>query len=255
MGRLLRIGILLFVLLLVAHQAWLANLRTSEWKAPLRVVIYPLNGDQSEASRVYLSTLRREIFAPIAEFMREQSADHGLALSSPIEIYLAPAIDATPPQAPSGAGTAEIMLWSLQLRFWAWRHDGYDGPKPHVRLFVSYFAPAANPHLAHSVGLRKGLVAVVNAFATRQQQGSNNVVIAHELLHTFGASDKYDPATNMPLFPAGYAEPDANPRYPQRMAEIMAGRIALSPTNAEIPKSLDEVVIGVATAREINWRK
>ncbi len=96
---------------------------------------------------------------------------------------------------------------------------------------------------------------MVNAFASRAQQGSNNVVIAHELLHTFGASDKYDAATNMPSFPDGFAEPDANPRYPQRMAEIMAGRIPISPTFAETPRSLDEVVIGAATAREISWRK
>jgi hypothetical protein len=255
MGRWLRIGALFFVLLVVGREAWLARSRTTEWREPLRVVIYPLNADGSAASDAYLSTLRRDIFTPIVDFTREQAQAHRLALRSPVELYLAPRIDAAPPLPPSQASAPEIMLWSLQLRFWAWRHDAYDGPKPHVRLFVSYFAPVANRHLAHSVGLQKGLVALVNAFASAGQEGSNNVVIAHELLHTFGATDKYDPATSQPVFPEGYAEPDANPRHPQRMAEIMAGRIPISPSNAETPRDLDEVVIGTVTAREINWVK
>jgi hypothetical protein len=148
----------------------------------------------------------------------------------------------------------EVMAWSLRVRFWAWRHDGYDGPKAHVRLFLSYFAPDAG-RLPHSVGLQKGLLGFVNAFASARQQGQNNVVIAHELLHTFGASDKYDPATNQPLFPDGYADPRANPLYPQDKAEIMAGRLPISAEQAETPASLDEAVIGAATAREINWVK
>ena len=55
---------------------------------------------------------------------------------------------------------------------------------------------------------------MVNAFASTQMEGENNIVITHELLHTFGATDKYDFATNRPRFPEGYAEPHANPLYP-----------------------------------------
>jgi len=40
------------------------------------------------------------------------------------------------------------------------------------------------------------------------------VVIAHELLHTVGATDKYDPATNESSLPEGYAEPDKIPLFP-----------------------------------------
>ena len=84
----------------------------------------------------------------------------------------------------------------MRLRWWAWRHDRYDGPRPHVRVFVQYFAPLADHALAHSLGLRGGMIVIANAFASAEQEGANNVVIAHELLHTFGATDKYDPATN-----------------------------------------------------------
>jgi hypothetical protein len=83
----------------------------------------------------------------------------------------------------------------------------------------------------------------------------NNIVVAHEVLHTLGASDKYDPASNLPLFPEGYGEPQAEPRYPQRLAEIMAVRRAMAPTEAAMPDALDQVVVGPATAAEINWLK
>jgi hypothetical protein len=52
----------------------------------------------------------------------------------------------------------------------------------------------------------------------------------------------------------GYAEPERTPLYPQRYAEIMGGRIALSNDDAMIPKSLKYVVIGDDTATEIHLR-
>jgi hypothetical protein len=71
-------------------------------------------------------------------------------------------------------------------------------------------------------------------------------------MHTLGATDKYA-ANNMPDYPAGYAEPYREPLFPQTAAEIMGGRIPLSPTRARMPESLDEVVVGVQTAAEIHW--
>ncbi len=255
MGRILRIGFLLFVLLVVAQGAWIARARTTDWKEPLRVVVYPINGERNAGTDAYIQGLQRETLEPIAEFMRQQARTYRLPLRDPVEVYLAPRVESRPPLPPQHASAPEIMLWSLRLRFWAWRHDGYSGPKPHVRMFVLYFDPAGTPRLAHSVGLQKGLLGVVNAFASAQMDGGNNVVIAHELLHTFGATDKYDFATNLPRFPDGYAEPNASPLYPQSKAELMAGRIPLSESRADTPGDLDQVVIGARTAREISWLK
>ena len=56
-----------------------------------------------------------------------------------------------------------------------------------------------------------------------------------------------------PRFPDGYGDPKQDPRYPQELAEIMAGRIAISRNESTIPASLDEVVIGEQTAQEIHW--
>jgi len=103
------------------------------------------------------------------------------------------------------------------------------------------------------VGLQKGLVGVVHAFADKEMTRSNNVIIAHEILHTLGATDKYDPVTLAPNFPSGYAQPQREPRYPQLRAEIMAGRYAVDAQTFEIPQSLGDVVVGDATAAEIRW--
>jgi len=255
MARIIRIGLLIFVLLAVAQGAWIARARTTDWKESLRVVIYPINGDRSAAADAYIQSLPRDGFEPLAQFMREQARNYNLPLRTPVEIYVAPQVNATPPEPPRQGGRLEIILWSLQLRFWAWRHDAYSGPKAHVRMFVKYFAPLPGMHLPHSVGVRQGLIGVVNAFASADMAGGNQMVIAHELLHTFGATDKYDPVNNQPLFPDGYADPSANPLLPQNRAEIMAGRIPLSAMTAETPRGLDETVIGATTAREISWAK
>jgi hypothetical protein len=93
----------------------------------------------------------------------------------------------------------------------------------------------------------------VDAFAAPEMDGTNDVVIAHELLHTLQATDKYDPQTDAPSFPSGYGDPRQVPLYPQATAELMAGRRMLSPTRWEEPRNLDEVVVGPATAVEIRW--
>jgi hypothetical protein len=96
------------------------------------------------------------------------------------------------------------------------------------------------------------MVSIVNGYADRRYRGTNNVVIAHEFLHTLGATDKYSPASGQPIGPDGLAEPQLEPLYPQRYAEIMGGRIAVAEDDSIIPTSLDYAVIGPLTAREIN---
>jgi hypothetical protein len=95
----------------------------------------------------------------------------------------------------------------------------------------------------------------VNLFGDTSYAKQNLVILAHELLHTLTATDKYDLETNLPLYPDGFAEPDKSPHYPQDFAELMGGRVPMSETKAEIPKSLSQTVIGPKTAREIGWVK
>jgi len=255
--RFVRITILVLILINVAVGTWLTRVRSTSWEHPLRVMIFPINADASTATADYIAGLRSEAFQPIAAFVRREGQRYDVSTYSPVDVYLGAEISARPPDPPFGGGTLQIALWSLQMRLWAWRNAQFSGPAPDVRVFVLYHDPEQTTRVAHSLGLQKGLIGVVNAFASKQQQEQNNVVIAHELLHTVGATDKYDTgsASNMPAFPDGYAEPDKVPVLPQDYAEIMGGRIPLSPREAEMPDSLDRVVVGETTAREINWLK
>jgi hypothetical protein len=97
------------------------------------------------------------------------------------------------------------------------------------------------------------LLGVVYAFADPVMNGANNVVIAHELMHTLGASDKYNPADDSPRFPDGYGDPAQQPLFPQRTAELMAGRRMINAARWEQAADLAEVVVGPATALEIRW--
>ena len=140
------------------------------------------------------------------------------------------------------------------MRWWAYRNTHTQGPGGHVKMFVLYFDPEQNAILNHSTGLQQGLIGRVNVFAARNMSKQNNVIIAHEFLHTLGATDKYEAGSNRPIFPDGYAEPDLKPLLPQRFAEIMAGRTPISDVTAETPHSLDSALIGNKTALEINWK-
>ena len=255
MFRTLRTLILIVILVLVAASAWLTKQRTTSWQQPLRVAIFPINADRSDASARYIGELRLDAFDPVAVFMRREGERYGLTLKTPVEMFLAPRIDRVPPSPPFGGNAVQVMLWSLQMRYWAWVNARFDGPKPHVRVFVLYYDPQHITRVGHSLGLQKGLIGVVNAFASQAQAAQNDVVIAHEFLHTLGATDKYDLRNNQPFFPDGYAEPERQPLLPQAYAEIMAGRVPLTQTEAEMPASLDEALIGTQTAREINWAK
>jgi len=253
MFRALRITLLSFILVNVALGSWLTRARSTSWEQPLRVVVFPINGDGSSATRDYIRRLARERFLPIETFMRDEAQRYGVAQDDPVDVFVAGEVGSMPPSAPHGGNLLQVATWSLRLRFWAWRNADYDGPDPDVRMFVLFHDPEQRDRLPHSLGLQKGLIGVVYAFAADSQNAQNNVVIAHELLHTLGATDKYDAASNQPLHPDGFAEPDRDPLYPQPYAEIMAGRAPIAPGQARIPDGLGETVIGTLTATEIRW--
>ena len=251
MFRKIRILILLLILATVALGTWRANSRLTAWEHTVHVAIYPIAADASPATSRFIGELSNDDFADIARWLQEQSDHHGRSVLQPVALRVAPPLTAMPPLPPERPSTLDAILWSLHLRWWAWRNDRIAGPKPQVRLFVLFHDPERMGALPHSTGLNKGQIGVIHAFASRQQRRQNAVVIAHEMLHTFGANDKYDPATGLPLWPQGYVEPDKSPRLPQTRAEIMGGRVPIDEQRADIPASLADTVIGAETAREI----
>jgi hypothetical protein len=253
--RSLRIAVLLGVLLVVSVATCEDRFRTTAWRQPLYVAIYPIAADESPVTRGYVAGLDAARFETIDRFFAEQSARYRLGIDDPVKTRLRPELHELPPSRPAHASLPATALWSLRLRFWAWRVSGRVHDPEDIRMFVLYHDPALSPVVPHSLGIEKGLIGVVYAFADREMDGANDEVIAHELLHTLGATDKYDPVSDAPRFPDGYGDPRQAPLYPQKYAELMAGRRAVSAASQEQPSSLDEVVIGPATALEIRWIK
>lgn len=253
MFKAVRISILLFVLFFVAVSTWLTQARSTDWNNSLWVKVYPINGDNSDAAASYIDSLAVRDFEDIEAFLQRETARYGKGLDRPVRIELGQVIPEQPPELGGNPDALSVMLWSLKMRWWASNiTDDQDRIKPDARIFVRYHTPRAEVELENSVGLQKGMVGVVNGFASRKYRGTNNVIIAHEFLHTLGATDKYRRADGQPLGPDGLGEPDRTPLYPQRLAEIMGGRIALAEDDSVIPRSLKYAVIGPLTAREIN---
>lgn len=251
MFKKLRILILLVILATVGLSSWRANARLTAWEHSIHVAIYPIAADDAPGTRAFIAGLAPDSFDDIGRWLQGQTEHYGRQVLQPVAIQVAPTVNAQPPLPPPHASALDAIWWSLQLRWWASRHDAISGPKPNIRLFVLFHDPARNAALPHSTGLSKGQVGIIHAFASPAQARQNAVVIAHELLHTFGATDKYDLASLQPIFPEGYAEPDREPRWPQAQAEIMGGRTPIDADHAEIPARLADTLIGPATAREI----
>lgn len=255
MWRNIRILILLLILLFVALNTYFDRVYSTDWDIPLRVTVYPINGDSSAEVEQFIGRLTLDRFQPLEKFFESAARGYGVAMERPIQFKSAPPLKELPPALDRDANVFGIMSWSLRMRYWAWRVPKLPGAAPDIKLFVIYHNPALTPTLAHSVGMQKGLYGVVNVFADRSMIGSNDVITAHELLHTLGAIDKYDPRNSQPLNPVGYADPAKQPLLPQTRAELMAGRIPITATESSTPESLRQVVVGPQTAAEIGWSK
>ena len=244
---------MLFILFFVAVSTWLTQARSTDWNNSLWVKIYPINADGSDEASRFIDKLQMSDFEGIEAFIARETERYSRDISRPVRIELGTLVREQPPETPNELNMFSVMIWSLKMRWWSGSvTDNQDKIDPDVRIFVRYHRPDHAVTLENSVGLRKGMVGIVNGYASRRHRGANNVIIAHEFLHTLGATDKYSPIDGHPVGPDGLAEPERTPLYPQRLAEIMGGRIALAEDDSVIPKSLKYAVIGPLTASEIN---
>ncbi|NND54802.1 MAG: hypothetical protein HKN56_07515 [Gammaproteobacteria bacterium] len=245
---------LLMLLFVVGLSSYLSAQNATDWKETLWIDLHPINGDGLKSTANYIDSLTAVDFKGVERFMEREAARYGITVDRPVRMNLGPTLNTTPPEPPFGANFLRIGLWSLEMRWWTHKVTSHlDRPTPDVTLFLVYFDPEEKVVLEHSVGLQKGRVGIVNAFANDAQRKTNNFVVAHEMLHTLGASDKYGPPDMLPVFPAGYAEPDKTPRYPQTKAELMGGRIPVTAEAAKMPDGLRNTVVGPDTAVEIRW--
>jgi hypothetical protein len=250
--RRLRILLLLGVLAFAAGLTWLEQTMVRAWRAPLDVAVIPINGDGSSAADEMIRTLQASDFNDINAFLEREIERYGVKQMPAIQVTLLPEIKEKPPAPPRDGSVLKTVLWTLQLRWWVYRQsDAWLPQLGTIKLFVLFHTPQDGVALEHSLGLQKGFIGVVHAFADPRQMQQNNIVIAHELLHTLGATDKYD-AEGMPVYPQGYAEPELPQSMPRHEAEIMAGRLVNGARRVVMPPGLERCVIGAMTAHEIN---
>ncbi len=138
-------------------------------------------------------------------------------------------------------GRDDLVLGEHDVYVFLYFYDFHDRAR---REFFSSF---------DSVADRRSGVGVVFAPISDALRGHTCTLVAHELCHTFGASDKYD--GNVSVFPQGFADPDRQPRYPQERAEIMSLGRPVARGKDKPVDGLDECIVGAQSAEEMNWRR
>lgn len=251
----IRITLLLGCLAAVAATSAHQREFTRNWNQTINVTVFPINADNSVATKKYISKLTNKDFGIIDRWGEREAKRHKLVLAKPFKVSLGDTLNAIPPPFPNNDHSMSVLIWGLKLRYWAWKNTPDDGGGlTRIRMFVLYQTGEENTPLPHSLGLQKGLIGLVHAYNAEKQSQQNNIVIAHEVLHTVGALDKYDNEGH-PALPVGLANPSQSPLFPQQQAEIMAGSIPRTAKRSEMAKSLRHVVINPYTATEINWIK
>lgn len=247
-----RVAILLLVLASVWTTMTLQRNVSRDWQGTIDIKIVPVIADQHPNTKKFVAGLTARDFASIDKYLVAQAMRYQRNLDYSLNITLTKPIEAIPPLPPKRSeGKLAIMIWSLKLRWWAWRNEPDDHHSLQTRLYVLYQSPDQNQRLPHSTGLQNGLIGLIHARAKPERRRHNNVVLVHELLHILGATDKYDLANGRPIYPLGYANPDE--QYPQRHAEIMAPTIPLSDVKFDVARRLSQTLIGNTTAKEIGW--
>lgn len=249
----IRVTVLMLVLLCVGFVSATQLIYTRNWNQTLQVTVFPINADGHLSTADYIDSLSDNTFSIIDRWAEREARRYDLDLQYPFEVKLGEQIKNPPPPWPEHDHAFGTLLWGLRFRWWAYRNTPDDGGGiTRIRMFVMYHSGEGDKPLSHSLGLQKGLLGLVHAFSLHSQTDQNNVVIAHEMLHTVGAIDKYNEYGG-PLYPAGYVNPMREPLFPQRYAEIMAGTIPTSYGSFYMAESLRSAQVNQFTANEINW--
>lgn len=254
MLRRLQILCLLLIVLVAGISGVLNLVFSPPLTRPVNVVLYPVNADGRDDTQRYIDALDIVHFEDVGAFFAREALRFGIRLDPLVSLHLGAQINTQPPPIGDYPTAMDSLIWSIKMRWWLWRYDRWSGANPDVRIFLRYFSTRGEVRPGHALGLQKGTIGLVNGFASVDYIDTNNVVIVHELMHAFGASDKYDLHTNEPDFPEGFANPRQSPLLPQTQAEIMAGRVKISPGWILMPVNLSQVVVGDKTAQEIGWR-
>ena len=255
-----RVTVLLAVLAGVLLWGW-RDVRSrharNAWDHTLLVAIVlvrlePLDDVGVAALEKQLPALEDRLSAELARYQPTAPHPFRFELKRPVD-------GAPPPPAPTSDGPVDLAKYAYAQGSFVDAIDeraGIDASLYDVRIYVALRRPRqAEVTLAEGRSQQGGRIGIVEMELDTDAEGAHLplVVVAHELMHTLGATDKYDPATGRSLVPIGLAEPDRVPLYPQRFAEIMSRNRPLSATVEKVPDSFAQIAVGPSTAREIGW--
>lgn len=252
MWKKIRVTILSLILVYVCISSY-RDLNPN-WDSETTIVVHPVNVQNDKFVDQYIKSLKPADFDKISEFLT-QNATHYRNKDTSIRIVLGSVLKTPPPIVDEkvAANIFTTALWSLKFKFYAlWNMKSEDIGADSV-MYLTYYYSKNVDHLERSTALQRGRIGLVNLYGEESMSSMNSVIIAHESLHTFGATDFYDLNTGIPIFPIGYADPNQKPLYPQKKAEIMGGYILLNEQDFTIPNGFDEVVLSRDTARYLKW--
>ena len=254
MFKRIRIAILLYIIAFTALGNFLAAARSTDWDETLWVDVYPINADGSPHTQAYIENLGTTDFERIEKYFSTEARRYGVSIEQPFRVELGPQLERDIPELASTPSILNTLIWSLRMCWFAARVDpGSSRPSPDIKLFALYYEKSEALVLDRSATLKRSLIAAAKLFAGNSSQDANQIVMVHELLHTLGATDKYDLGSNLPIYPEGYAIPELNPRHRQQVAELMAGRTPLDERRIEMPNGLQRTLVGPVTAAKIGW--
>jgi len=256
--RRIRIALFAAVLAVVLLWAWNDVRRRkarTEWKQTVQVALVLLRqGPVDPAALAELKSRTRDLEARLNEEMirhRKTSEPRPFAFT----VYGPIDVSAGPPR-PEGEGLGQLARYAWDS--WQYFRDADQ------RAAVEWRAADSRIYLVLRPPRSEGKKSVEGQSEQGGRVGSVEVeidssmvdfalfVATHELLHTLGATDKYD-ATGRARLPDGLPEPERAPLYPQVAAEIMARNRVIAPGQERPPDTLAELSVGPATAREIGW--
>jgi hypothetical protein len=246
------LGVLAIVVLYAVKDGWQRRERTS-WKRPLDVALVVVEREPVDPESIGALGERA---AALESRLGEERSRYG---SGPppfrFQLYGPVPVGAKPP-VPASDGLVDLAVHAFHS--WRYFRDVNERANIPSRAFDSLVylivRPAAGSehNAVEGQSEQGGRIGSVEVEIDPTMVDFTLFVATHELLHTLGASDKYD-ARGFAAVPAGLAEPDRDPLYPQVAAEVMARNVVLGQGSERPPDSLDELRVGETTAREIGW--
>lgn len=253
-----RVGILLFVLFVVVLWA-IRDVRSrrerTSWERTLDVAVILVHVEGTlgpepaavEAMRARAEALEARLERELSRYRPGVVKPFRFRILGPVDV-------AAPAPLPLEDGLIDLAKHAWAVRQWTADVDPRVPVVPEhydTRIYVTVRKATSNESAfveGHSE--QGGRLGFVDVDLDEAMADLALFVVAHELLHTLGATDKYD-AAGRARFPDGFVDPSATPLYPQRGAEVMARNRPLAPGVERVPDTLDELGIGPATAAEI----